>query len=532
MHRWQYVSVLVRDRAVRGAAACAVIAGLTVVALPSVARAEGGAGPVPMVSDVVPTPIDVAAATDDILEAADPVEVASDPVGVASDALDGALGTEAVDAPAVAPDSTPTDAPTTVDSGEVPVSAPSSADTTPPEPDTTADTASEPPAAPRAKDALAVQVSPTNVNVSIRVESPGDNGPVTQVNVAAATAVGAGFEATAKKAPAAAATGSPQPSSTAGATVSPANQPAISATTTSPDTWTWDWDCLSIPTFSTISPAVSSGGSIPTSWTWNWNCGDNSSRYQPATAVQYHPVNVNVAIRLSSPGNDGPVTQANIAVAVAAGLGAPPGSFTAEPPSTGAAPASPPSAVAASTALSGLEESPAPAAILADTSNESLLPGTSDESLLVGAPLPSIVIDRGLDAPLERSVPFAPTVALVGGSLAPRLPITRAPWSRGSAIAAAFGNGETGARASSPTGSTRSKPSSRWRPGSKPLDYTSASSGASVAPASGGGSSGGGLPIFLALPFILAVLDLARRVALDRVASPSEYRERRPDTPG
>jgi hypothetical protein len=147
-------------------------------------------------------------------------------------------------------------------------------------------------------------------------------------------------------------------------------------------------------------------------------------------------------------------------------------------------------------------------------------------------PIPSIVIEGGLDATPGRTAPFAPTPALVRNSLASPLPITQAPWSRGAAIAAALGNREGDAQASSPTGSARGKPASRWRPGSKPLDYTSAPSGASVASASGGGSSGGGLPIFLALPFIVAVLDLARRVALDPAASPSEYRERRPDTPG
>ncbi len=43
---------------------------------------------------------------------------------------------------------------------------------------------------------------------------------------------------------------------------------------------------------------------------------------------------------------------------------------------------------------------------------------------------------------------------------------------------------------------------------------------------------GGGLPIFLALPFLAAVLDLARRVALERVTWPSGHRRRPPDTPG
>ena len=60
-----------------------------------------------------------------------------------------------------------------------------------------------------------------------------------------------------------------------------------------------------------------------------------------------------------------------------------------------------------------------------------------------------------------------------------------------------------------------------------------APAGATAAAAGGGGSSGGGgLPFFLALPFVAAMLDLARRVALDRVATPSEHRSRMPDDPG
>ena len=61
---------------------------------------------------------------------------------------------------------------------------------------------------------------------------------------------------------------------------------------------------------------------------------------------------------------------------------------------------------------------------------------------------------------------------------------------------------------------------------------TPQSSGTSVAPASAGSSSSGGLPLILALPFVAAVLDMARRRALDRVATPSGHRSRVPDDPG
>jgi hypothetical protein len=57
-------------------------------------------------------------------------------------------------------------------------------------------------------------------------------------------------------------------------------------------------------------------------------------------------------------------------------------------------------------------------------------------------------------------------------------------------------------------------------------------SGTSVSAAGTGGSPGGGLPIFLALPFLAVMLDLARRVALERATWPSGHRRRAPDTPG
>jgi hypothetical protein len=80
---------------------------------------------------------------------------------------------------------------------------------------------------------------------------------------------------------------------------------------------------------------------------------------------------------------------------------------------------------------------------------------------------------------------------------------------------------------------TDSHPAPRWKapaPGERVPATTP--SGASVAPAAGGGSSGGGIPIFLALPFLAAMADLARRVTLDRVALPSGHRSRVPEDPG
>ena len=48
----------------------------------------------------------------------------------------------------------------------------------------------------------------------------------------------------------------------------------------------------------------------------NGNSGSqSSSQYQPVTS-QYQPINVNISIRIASPGNDGPVVQTNLALAM------------------------------------------------------------------------------------------------------------------------------------------------------------------------------------------------------------------------
>ena len=44
---------------------------------------------------------------------------------------------------------------------------------------------------------------------------------------------------------------------------------------------------------------------------------ENPPQYQPGV-TQYRPININISIRINSPGNDGPVTQTNIAVVVTA----------------------------------------------------------------------------------------------------------------------------------------------------------------------------------------------------------------------
>jgi hypothetical protein len=181
-----------------------------------------------------------------------------------------------------------------------------------------------------AVSAVAQQVQPLNVNISLRFESPGDNGPVSQLNAAVADVV-------AQFAPA------PQPGTQYQPTESQyhaPSQPAASAPApeTPPATenqaqpgsepeeqwdWTWQWNCGDA-----IPPEIAIPGNslLPIwNWNWEWNCGGNPgsggnsgtqlpSQYH-AAATQYQPININISIRVLSPGNDGPVTQTNMAQA-------------------------------------------------------------------------------------------------------------------------------------------------------------------------------------------------------------------------
>ena len=467
--------------------------------------------------------------------------------GEASAAVEGAIGdalgepTQATEQAAPS-DATSTAAPSAAAPVETlpvaetaPVQAPSELDTTPISPDTSggiATTAKT--AAPAA--ATAVQASPTNVNVSVRIGSPGDNGPVTQVNVAAAVTSAA--RATGAGASAAPASTTAAPSTTSGAHAStPAPQPTAASSSTAqddPDTWTWQWNCLSKPDLSVISPVGSTTASLPKNWTWIWNCGENPTQYQDGTAAQYQPSNVNIAIRISSPGNDGPVSQANVAVAAHVG------------PLVVAIPAGPAVVVSAPVSAS-------------DVAWDVVIPGMTSLTALVAPPEPvrvggdlgvrSIVqlVDDAVELPYvlppllgtgafhlverQRLVPgLRGLAAPVIGRLAPigtfRLgTVSDADAESPSAEGHSTASGVSASRATK-------KPAPRWRaplPRPVPAQVTS---GASFAPATGGSSSGGGIPVFLALPFLAAMLDLARRVTLDRVSLPSGHRSRVPEDPG
>ncbi len=100
----------------------------------------------------------------------------------------------------------------------------------------------------------ASQTAPTNLNVVIRVNSPGDDGPVTQSNTA-----GGGLGA----APAGGATA---PAGT-GVSVAP------TASETLPTTWIWNWTWSAVDCASGLSsPPQSVVADGTWTWTWSWGC--------------------------------------------------------------------------------------------------------------------------------------------------------------------------------------------------------------------------------------------------------------------
>jgi hypothetical protein len=129
-------------------------------------------------------------------------------------------------------------------------------------------------------NADAKQVHPSNTNISVRIFSEGDNGPVTQSNTAAAGALSGNLNET---------TQSTKQSQAGGAPVD---------------------HCASACTAPAGSALQAAGQSAS-----NTQCACAN-----ATATQIAPSNENASIRIGSPGADGPVTQSNASLALAGAL--------------------------------------------------------------------------------------------------------------------------------------------------------------------------------------------------------------------
>jgi hypothetical protein len=306
-----------------------VALGLAAAATPPALAAEGGAPPLP----------DAATLAAGIIEQAglDPLPALPIELPVAAPVeqpleLPAATAQQAVEEPAqTGADAAPP---------PVPVAAPA--------PHPAPEAAPEPPAVvPDAPPPVAVQQEPENVNVSVRIDSAGDDGAVTQVNVALETASGQYQPDEPQYQAVVPAPDAPATPTAAAEEASAAPEPAWE--------WSWNWDCAA----GGLDPFTLPAGAPVQNWNWiwNWNCGGDTSdaaNNNPestagyhSTPVQYRPININVSIRINSPGNNGAVTQANVAVGVGIPVSlpapppvqVPPGPLVPAPAETPAAPA-------------------------------------------------------------------------------------------------------------------------------------------------------------------------------------------------
>ena len=255
--------------------------------------------------------------------------------------------------------------------------------------------------APDAPPAAAVtQAEPANVNVSVRVNSPGDDGSVEQANAAAAAAAPRYQPEPAQYQGSIPAPDAPPPAPVAQV---PASEQAVE---NGGSDWTWNWNC------GDAAPAVPVPAGLGVenwTWNWNWNCGADESpplnndrekppQYQPIL-TQYRPININVSIRINSPGNNGPVVQTNVAVALS-------------PPTLPQLRFDPPAAVPGQSASApGPSSEPIPVLAGLVAVFEELAPAepalVADESTCCGLPEP---MDSGTATPDPQSVllPEAP----------------------------------------------------------------------------------------------------------------------------
>ena len=415
------------------------------------------------------------------------------------------------------------------------------------------------PSPPPAAQAPPAATTSANVNVTVRIGSPGDNGAVTQVNVVGTTrnTGGTASPSTSTPTPPASAPASASPSTGTESTPQAGPPPAPTARTS--DTWYWSWDCLGMDPITAIPPTSSGEDSFPTSWTWIWNCDGNGSQYQPETPSGYQQINTNIAIRISSPGDDGPVTQVNqitnqitqmanqvtsqVTSQVTNGVLGTHGSPTVPglPPLVPPVISLPPVTSALVAEAVGTTESmlgiTLPLTAEDGPATTSAPPWTAASPLAGQAPVAQAPVSvstpetaAGIPAGAGRRAASADdgTTAPPPVAVAPGLP---APWAPGSSQ----GNETTrsgGASRPRDAHATDEDSQPRWRPAPPHSPPPTPISGVSAAAVGGGSSPGGGVPFLLALPFVAVLLDLARRVALDRATWPSGLRRRDPDPPG
>lgn len=389
----------------------------------------------------------------------------------------------------------------------------------------------------------AVQSEADNLNVSIRVASPGASGAVSQVNAV----IGATVDATALAA-VALRPGPQQQHPWAPSPAGPVSQRADTAVAPTAD------NALILPVGENMDQTCGSSGDCcadeneqrhlnicPTTDSVSFtgthalravalilgNIVANSNaneQYHPGV-VQYRPANVNISIRFGSPGNDGPVLQTNLVQIVNV--------VSIEVVHVVAAVLAPVLTLAA------------PALTLAAPVHQTLEPVGGDTSEPIGPALevgPVAVGPAVLDVVLLPMV--VPRLLLTPGlgwsrSISPpMLAISRA--AHGSRLLRSPLHGSTAPQittagneqpraAAAANAPRRPHPVPPSAPPTRVWTPLGASTVAPIPPSSG---SGGGLPIMLAVPFALVLLESGLRRRRASGAVPRGHIDRRPERPG
>jgi len=158
-----------------------------------------------------------------------------------------------------------------------------------------------------------------NIQVSIRVASPGDNGAVTQVNAVVTATTDNAAPVPDDHTEHADDVGNPAGPSDIGRDITRGTGDGSTNALVPHPTCDPDAGCCTISLLAGVCLDMDSGGISPQDLVRILgaifeNTSDNSAiapQYQ-GDAVQYRPINISVSIRISSPGNDGPVVQTNL----------------------------------------------------------------------------------------------------------------------------------------------------------------------------------------------------------------------------
>ena len=294
--------------------------------LPATAEADDGLQPPIVATPDLGTLPALDAEIDRTLADAISAATGGNAADAATDASDTAMETSAQDDPAddaapasVDPDSSPRP-PDATQADSAPIDG-SPADTTSDSADTAGDSAASgadagqrKPAGGRARCSGSPRRQPPaspdaqlNVNLNVRVSSPGSNGAVTQLNAATTPAPERATTDTTRGEQAAPPT-APRPA-------------APPASVASDPVWYWEWNCVSDESIGAISPSVSRRDPYHLR-----GRGSGTVETIPSSIRPEHRTSISRSTRTSRfestvPATTGPVTQANVAVLDARGSG-------------------------------------------------------------------------------------------------------------------------------------------------------------------------------------------------------------------